>query len=319
MAFVLTGLLVTQIFSCVWFLDDMETEEEQGNSSSKARYAAIHVFGMGVIIRYFHLLREGFKEVWMAKSPKHGHYGLFCMAADLSMLKVFEVFLESVPQLLLQLYLLQENCEFSVMQCLSMAFSFFNVALAVVEYRCLLRKSLPKTNKMPPGLPTTIYLLYKLCTITSLVFSYSLLLRVTICNTLCFPLLWLVTTIWVHSCQTDFCSSRALELFYRAVIGVILMFTFFNVKGKDAKNAMSIYYIVYMVINIMAPIVFFYCTLNTNIFFMIALGLIFAGSLLGLLCLALYYHYLHPRTQPDEVDGQQKETPSSRSSRFLQL
>ncbi|XP_061569208.1 XK-related protein 9 [Cololabis saira] len=317
--FVLTGLLVTQIFSCAWFRDDMETEGEQENCSSKAKSVAIHVFGIGIFFRYCRLLREGFKEIWMTNSPKQGHYRLFCMAADLSMLKMFEAFLESVPQLLLQLHILQENNELSVMQCLSMAFSFFNVALAVVDYRGLLRRSLPKTNKMPPGLPTAVYLLYKLGTITSLVFSYSLLLRVSIYSTVGFALLWVVTTSWAHLCETDFCSSRALELLYRAVVGVILMFTFFNVKGQDTKNSMSTYYVLYTVINISAPIVFIYCKLTISMFFMIALVIIFAGSLLGLLCLVLYYHYLHPRTQADEVDGQQKEVLPNRRSKFLQL
>lgn len=45
------------------------------------------------------------------------NHRLFCMATDLSMLKLFEAFLESVPQLLLQLYIVfsLEGC--SVMQC----------------------------------------------------------------------------------------------------------------------------------------------------------------------------------------------------------
>lgn len=39
------------------------------------------------------------------------------MATDLSMLKLFETFLESVPQLLLQLYILLAHGGSSVLQC----------------------------------------------------------------------------------------------------------------------------------------------------------------------------------------------------------
>ncbi len=45
------------------------------------------------------------------------HQKLFCLATDLSMLKLFEAFLESVPQLLLQLYIALGHAECSVMQC----------------------------------------------------------------------------------------------------------------------------------------------------------------------------------------------------------
>lgn len=50
--FLLTGMLVTQIFSCAWFWDDINSEEEQGKDSLKGRYAVMHVLGMGIFIRY---------------------------------------------------------------------------------------------------------------------------------------------------------------------------------------------------------------------------------------------------------------------------
>lgn len=75
------------------------------------------------VARYYQLLRKGFTMVW---KPKHSytveerrevHHNLFCLATDLSMLKLFETFLESVPQLLLQLYIVLGYGESSVLQC----------------------------------------------------------------------------------------------------------------------------------------------------------------------------------------------------------
>lgn len=45
------------------------------------------------------------------------HQSLFGLATDLSMLKLFEAFLESVPQLLLQLYITLGQGEISILQC----------------------------------------------------------------------------------------------------------------------------------------------------------------------------------------------------------
>lgn len=337
LVFVLAGLLVTQIFSYAWYRDDMNdvlmnTEEKTSISGmSTGGLAFLHLFGMGIFIRYYQLLKKGFTVVWMTNNSytveerRDVHHNLFCLATDLSMLKLFEAFLESVPQLLLQLYILlghDECC--SVLQCLSMVFSFFNIAWALVDYRRCLRRSLPHIREMPSGLPTAVYLLYKLCTITSHILSFTLFLILSPYSTIALTILWLLGTAWTHLLQTSFCSSGKLELLYRAVIGVILTFTFFNVKGQDTKIAMIIYYLFYVVVNIIAPslLALLKPELQTATFFLTISGLIFGGSMLGLVCLMLYYLFLHPREkwgEADEVDGLEKETETTRRIRnFLQ-
>ncbi|KAM4533403.1 XK-related protein 9 [Odontesthes bonariensis] len=326
--FVFTGLLVSQIFSYVWYLDDMDEGEQTIAGMSKGGLAALHVICMGIFIRYYHLLKRGFKEVWKttssctAEQMRHEHHKLFCMATDLSLLKLLEAFLESAPQLLLQLYIILSDKELSVMQCLSLAFSFFSVAWALVDYRRCLRRSLIHIREMPSGLPTTVYLLYKLCTITSHILSYSLLLILSPYITVALTILWLLGTTWAHLLQTNFCSSRGLELLYRAVVGVILVFTFFNVKGQDTKVAMIIYYVFYSIINFMTPLLLALLMpeLQTSTFLLPAGGLIFGGSVLGLLCLVLYYLFLHPegkRQEADEVDGLGVEAETTRTRKVM--
>lgn len=205
-----------------------------------------------------------------------------------------------------------------------MAFSFFNIAWALVDYRRCLRRSLPHIREMPSGLPTAIYLLYKLFTITSHILSYTLLLILSTYTTIALTVLWLLATTWTHLLQTNFCSSRGLELLYRAVVGVILTFTFFNVKGQDTKVAMVIYYVFYFLINITAPVLLALLKpeLQTASFLLTVGGLILGGLVLGLVCLVLYYLLLHPREkwrEADEVDGPGEETETTKRIRnFLQ-
>ncbi|XP_008290836.1 XK-related protein 9 [Stegastes partitus] len=327
--FVLTGLLVTQVFSCAWYWDDMSDaltypeRETTIQGLSKCELAVLHVCGIGIFTRYYLLLKKGIDVIWRPTNADTNeekeveHKKLFCMATDLSMLKLFEAFLENVPQLLLQIYILLGHDKGSAMQYLSMAFSFFSAAWALVDYRCCMRRSHPDIREMSSGLPTAIYLLYKVCTITSHILSYSLLLILSIYSTIALTVIWLLGTTWTHFLGTDFCKSRSLEMLYRAVIGVILMFTFFNVKGQNTKGEMTFYYFFYSVVNVAAPIllVFLKPGLEASTFLLVVIGLIFGGSVLGLVCLVMYYLFLHPKRESDEVDfaspGVVKETEAT--------
>lgn len=205
-----------------------------------------------------------------------------------------------------------------------MTLSFSNTAWALVDYRRCLRRSLPYVRDMPSGLPTTMYLLYKFSTIVSHILSYSLFLLLSTYSTIALAVLWLLGTTWAHLLHTNFCSSKGLEFLYRAVIGVILIFTYFNVKGKDTKMSMTIYYFCYSLINITAPILlaFLKPELQTTTFFLTVSGVIFGCTVLGLVFLMLYYLLLHPRgkwREADEVDGLAKETQIARRMRtFIQ-
>lgn len=205
-----------------------------------------------------------------------------------------------------------------------MALSFFNIAWALVDYRRCLRRSLPHIKEMPSGLPTATYLLYKLCTITSHILSYSLLLMLSTYSTIALTVIWLLGTTWAHLLKTNFCSSKCYELLYQAVAGVILIFTFFNVKGQNTQGAMILYYILHCLINVLAPFLLALLKpeLKTAKFLLTVSGLIIGGSLLGLVSLVLYYLFLHPRgnwREADEVDGLGKETGTTKRIRnFLQ-
>ena len=204
-----------------------------------------------------------------------------------------------------------------------MTFSFLNVAWALVDYQRCLRKSLPNVKNMPSGLSTVVYFLYKLCTIISRLLSYTLLLILSIYSSVALTVIWLLGAIWTHLLQTNFCSSRGLELLYQAVIGFILIFTFFNVKGQDTGEAMIVYYVFHILVNMAGPLLLALLRpeLVTTTMFLSVSGLILGGLVLGHVCLIIYYQFLHPSgkwRQADEVDGlgNEIETPS-RLQKFL--
>lgn len=209
-----------------------------------------------------------------------------------------------------------------------MAVSFLNVAWSTVDYWRCLRRSLPNTEEMPRGIPTVVYLLYKVLTITARILSLTMLIMLTPWNTLVLVVVWFATTLWAHVVKTEFCTSPCLEELYRGVVGVILVFTFFNIKGKKTKLEMSLYYLTSTLHNVSAPVILFLLTPRTAEldFFLPVTVFILTSNMLGLGFLILYYRSLHPRYQDeaDVVDGMvagdtNSSSSKSRSERFLRL
>ncbi|XP_051971208.1 XK-related protein 9-like [Xyrauchen texanus] len=318
LVFILSGSLCIQIFSYAWFNDDKRDKEE--DSLSTGHLIGIHVLQIGIITRYLDLIKRGFKALWFNQVQSR----LFDFATDLSMLRLFETFLESVPQLVLQLYIILEHNHRSTLQYISMAVSFLNIAWSTVDYRRCLRHSLPHVNEMPCGIPTVVYLLYKVLTITPRILSLTLFIMLSTFSTLAMAFIWLLGTFWACLEKTDFCTSRVLEYVYRATVGVILIFTFFNIKGENTKVPMTTYYIFSVSQNLAAPILL--CLFKpesegTDYFLPIILFILMSNSL-GLGFLGIYYSHLHPRKVADEIDGMERneqKTEKTRLNNFFKI
>ncbi|XP_053716081.1 XK-related protein 9 [Synchiropus splendidus] len=329
--FVLTGMVVTQLFSYSWYLDDKEDAlfypkgKEALSGVTEGGVIALHVFGLSIFTRYCHLLSRSFSVVWKGSYDQADNSGihqhLFRLATDLSMLKLFESFLESVPQLLLQTYINLGHHESSVVQYVSIAFSFCSIAWALVDFRRCQKRSQPQSREMPSGLPTMTYLFYKLFSITSHILSLILLLTLSTYSTIALAVLWLLATIWTHFLQTHFCSTKCLEFIYRGVIGVILTFTFFNVKRLNTKVPMTVYYVLSSTKNVAAILLlgFLKPEAQNTAYFLPVSCVIYAGTVLGMLCLLVYYRFLHHVGDADEVDGPQMQNEvTTRMRNFMQ-
>ncbi|XP_076868990.1 XK-related protein 9 [Brachyhypopomus gauderio] len=316
--FILTGSLCCQTFSYVWYMDDSDSNNRDLTCRCKIRLVLVHLLQMGFFKRYYELLKKSFRTVWQNESSQN-QTELFGLATDLSMLRLFETFLESVPQLLLQLYIMLEHQHRSTLQYISMVVSFLNIAWTTVDFWRCFRRSLPGISEIPGGIPTIVYLLYKILTISARILSLSLLILLSPFSVVAFAFIWLVGFVWAHVVKTSFCTSRHLEEVYRAVIGFILIFTFFNVKGQGTKRVMSVYYVLTTLQNLSAPILLFLfkpCEEQTD-FFLPMTAVILIANTLGLQLLILYYGLLHPQKTrvPDEVDGPRPTTEVNTTKR----
>ncbi|XP_043923086.1 XK-related protein 9 isoform X2 [Protopterus annectens] len=253
------------------------------------------------------------------------HKSAVTQATDLCMLRLFETYLESAPQIILQSYILLHSEKRTLIQYAAIVTSFCSISWSTMDYHQSLRKSLPDKKRILWGFPACSYLLYKLFTISSWILSLTLLADVVLWATpILMAILWILGTVWACLQYTTFCTSKLLEYFYRMVVGIILIFTFFNIKGQKTKKHISVYYLFRMLGTTTILCLYWYTKpLCSESAYFPAVSVTVVLTLgLGIICLILYYGFLHPnvtdREQPfDVVDGL-LDKKKSRREHFLQ-
>ncbi|XP_029447311.1 XK-related protein 9 [Rhinatrema bivittatum] len=313
-AFMLLSTIIVQIFSYTWFKDDCENDK----LDVLPWVFLVHFFQAGIFTRYWLALKYGYRAATFQPSRERGSHdtvkdvqrlqqkAAYDAVADLSMLRLFDTFLESTPQLILQIYILMEHGKMNHFQYASIVTSFCSIAWSTVDYQMSLRNSLSGKQAIHVGFPMFMYLLYKLFTLTSWTISVALFGQG---NAYCFLvlliLLWVLGTGWTWRQSTEFCNSKGMEYLYRVLVGVILVFTFFNIKGQRTKIPMSVYYIgrVFVTASILWLCWYLKPSVTQQPYFPLASILAVLGLGLGIICLILYYRFFHPSVFCTEKKG----------------
>ncbi|NXP11049.1 XKR9 protein, partial [Thinocorus orbignyianus] len=312
--------VVTQIFSYEWFKNDWE-----GTSTGKLKWIfLVHLFQCGIFIRYWFALKYGCQAAFKQNSmggtsetdPSHFiHKRAVDVVTDINMLRVFKTFLETTPQLFVQIYILVEHGKNNISQYAAIIMSFCGISISMVDYQISLRKSLPDKDELHL-LPKSVYLFYKLLTITSWILSISLVTLLSVrSSVILLILLWICGFAWVLKQHTTFCKSKKMEYLYRTVVGVVLIFTFFNIKGRKTKVCISIYYATHTVVTLGVLLVhtFWKPSIIKDTHFTIVSILTILSLALGILFLVVYYRHFHPtvycrpRERSDEVDAEEEQ------------
>ncbi|XP_075406953.1 XK-related protein 9 [Tenrec ecaudatus] len=311
-SFLLFGTLVVQCFSYSWFKADFK---KAGIESQHC--FLLHCLQGGVFTRYWFALKKGFHVAFkncktnnFMEEQIDPHEEVIYIKSDLSMLRLMETYLEGCPQFILQVYIFLEHRQLAFIPCAAIGASILAIAVSTVDYQIALRKSLPDTKLIERCYTKLIYLFYKLFTLSSWMLSVVLLLFLNVkIALLLLSCLWILGISWAFKKQTRFCSSRGMECLYRVVVGFILVFTFFNIMGQNAKCPMSGYYSLRVLATLWIFIMFWLCPssiLNLDEFIIVTITTALA-LLLGIIFLIVYYGIFHPNrseeNQSDEVDG----------------
>ncbi|XP_026874731.2 XK-related protein 8.3 [Electrophorus electricus] len=312
LSFMLTSSVIVQMFSWFWIkydrdLENFESETSENNivlgGPSHAKLTCfLHVCQLGFFFRHVSALRQGFCVWW--RRGAGARYAVY-LTHDLSMLRLFETFCESAPQLALMVHTMLRTGHARTIQCVSVVASTMSVAWMVVDYHRSLRSYLPEKTRQD-WLSSVAYFLWNLLLIAPRVVSVALFTSVLPLYIVAhFLSLWFVFVLWAWLQGTCFMDSRAGEWLYRATIGVIWYFSWFSVSEGRTRWRSLVYHTFILVDNSILLLTWWWMR-NPEMTQTYALPLAVLVPLFyvtGLLVKALYYHCCHPTRQGDLPDG----------------
>ncbi|KAK8765581.1 hypothetical protein V5799_031809 [Amblyomma americanum] len=229
--FVLMPSVVVNICSLRWHIHDQRV--------SKIIWVA-SVLQFGVLHRYWLCLRAGLKADRTRDADDFRE--LYQHQSDLCMLRLFDSFLESAPQLVLQLYIMVNQEDWNPWTGVSALLSLLSLGWGIAAYGKAMRLHRAEKQQLSwTGL--VLQTLWRFGTMTSRVTAMVLL--ACVCGAWTLAILgahWALMTSWLVWQKTDFCPSRCEELAYNAVVGAIYTFCFFNVReGRSRGRVVSFY------------------------------------------------------------------------------
>ncbi|XP_069477159.1 XK-related protein 4 [Ambystoma mexicanum] len=265
---------------CIWLLQSL-----------------IHILQLGQLWRYFHTIYLGIRSRRSGESDRWRFYWKMVYEyADVSMLHLLATFLESAPQLVLQLCIVVQTHGIQPLQGLTAAASLVSLAWALASYQKALRDS--RDDKKPISyMAVIIQFCWHFFTIAARVITFALFASVFQLYFGVFIVLhWCIMTFCIVHCETEFCITKWEEIVFDMVVGIIYIFSWFNVKEGRTRCRLFIYYLVILLENT-ALSALWYLYKNPQIadaFAISALCVVFSSFLTGIVFMLMYYAFFHP-------------------------
>ncbi|XP_071511142.1 XK-related protein 6-like [Diadema antillarum] len=298
--FVLIPSLVLQYFSFRWFVSDLEKDSDHKKKGWAGKlvcwcdWLATHVLQLGALKRYWRTLKFGLQS----RKEKKYYRLVICEYLDITMLRLLEAFMESAPQLVLQVYIMVETEELYWLTAACALVSLSSLAWALEGYHKALRDSCTDGNSIT-YLALALRMAWRLFTITSRVIAMALF--AAIYEWWIFVVggvHWLVITVWLVWQETTFCDTKFEEVLFDCVMGFIHIFCFFNVKeGATRYRALLFYTVIFVENTVMFGLWYSYQESQEQIYGLPALVFVWGGFFLGIFLMVFYYRFCHPKGQ----------------------
>ncbi|XP_078069071.1 XK-related protein 6 isoform X1 [Mustelus asterias] len=312
--FVLVPSVLVQILSFRWFMQDYAGGGLGGVEGLSSRrpgvtgynrccrtsvwiwQSVIHILQLGQVWRYIRTMYLGIQSRRKNEHQRRFYWAMMYEYADVNMLRLLETFLESAPQLVLQLCIMIQKNQAETLPCLSSMASLMSLAWVLASYHKLLRDSRDDKKSMSYR-GALIHIFWRLFTISSRVISFALFASIFQLYFGIFVVVhWCAMAFWIIHGGTDFCMSKWEEILFNMVIGIVYIFCWFNVKEGRTRYRMFAYYTVILTENAALTFLWYlYRDPTTTDFYAItALCTVFVSFVAGAAFMFLYYGLLHP-------------------------
>ncbi|XP_060040909.1 XK-related protein 6 [Erinaceus europaeus] len=258
--------------------------------------SVIHLLQMGQVWRYIRTMYLGIQSQRQKEHQRRFYWAMMYEYADVNMLRLLETFLESAPQLVLQLCIMIQKNNAETLPCVSSVTSLMSLAWVLASYHKLLRDSRDDKKSMSYR-GALIHLFWRLFTISSRVISFALFASIFQLYFGIFVVVhWCAMAFWIIHGGTDFCMSKWEEILFNMVVGIVYIFCWFNVKEGRTRYRMFAYYTIVLTENAALTFLwYFYRNPETTDSYAVpALCCVFVSFVAGIALMLLYYGVLHP-------------------------
>ncbi|XP_068168990.1 XK-related protein 5b [Antennarius striatus] len=250
-------------------------------------------------LTWTHILHLGiFKRLWECMClPDEDVYGEIMQQADASALRLLEALVVTLPQTLLQTYVLictDIGIKSPASACFAVCLLSLAWALVLYARACSLIR--PGHLQMTPAaiLCRLLWRVGMLGSRFAVLMLFTRIFKQWILGVI--GVHWLGTTFWMVSQQTDIIRSTSRWRIFNLVLGAVHVFLFLNVKYGPSRCRMAGFYTAMFIENA------FLLLASSWLFTMVSwdtVGIpaaVFCSFLIGLIALVLYYRFLHPKS-----------------------
>ncbi|KAJ3594085.1 hypothetical protein NHX12_006417 [Muraenolepis orangiensis] len=250
-------------------------------------------------LSWTHVLHLGiFKRLWECMClPEEDVYGEIMQQADVSALRLFEALVVTLPQTLLQTYVLICT-DIGIKSPASVCFvvCLISLAWALVLYARACSLIRPGHLPMTPAaiLCRLLWRVGMLGSRFAVLMLFTRIFKQWILGVI--GVHWLGATFWMVSQQTDIIKCVGRWRLFNLLLGAIHIFLFLNVKYGPSRYRMGGFYLAMLLENA------FLLLASSWLFSMASwdtVGIpaaVFCSFLIGVIALVLYYRFLHPKS-----------------------
>lgn len=221
------------------------------------------------------------------------------------MLRLFEAYLESAPQLVLQLYILAYHRRFNtssdLLTAITASCSLVSLAWAIVAYSNSLRDVM---RFKVSWIGFFFQIMWRLSMLASRIIAMVLFASFYgIWLFVCIGVHWLIMFLSLVVQYTDFCMDSqgyhhpCREVCYNGIVAFIYNFSFFNITQGSTRLKLLLFYSLMLLENTASVIMWYpHSTLFGDVS-IAAISLVYGGFIAGIIFMLIYYQFYHPNIE----------------------